>query len=115
MSQTHDVQEIPKHVEAGRLLSKRLRIARKMGGAIVCPCCDTHFDATHVIKCPECRTFIDETFRAVSPAKKGENASRHTAQGRGKAQRKARVAQRVKEKVELELDFFSQGYMEYKG
>jgi hypothetical protein len=114
MSQAHDVQEIPKHVEAGRLLSERLRIAREMSGSIVCPSCNTRFDATHVVKCPECRTFIDDSFRAVSSGKKRTRESRNATHRKRKPLRKARLSKRVKEKVELELDFFTQGYMEYK-
>ncbi len=115
MSQHHEVQEIAKHVEAGRLLSKRLRDARETVGAIVCPACKLCFDATHVVKCPECRTFIDDTFQAASSGKMGGSQSRNTKRGKKRPVRKTRLTQRAQEKAEFELDFFTQGYMEYKG
>ena len=109
------IQEIPKHVEAGRLLSERLRIARELSGPTVCPACKARFDATHVMKCPECRTFIDDTFQADGPGKREKNRPRKTKRRSKNPPGKTCLAQRVKEKVELELDFFTQGYMKYKG
>ena len=115
MSQHDEVQELKKHVEAGRLLSKRLRQAREMNGPVVCPVCHVYFDATHVMKCPECRTFIDDTFQAASPRGKGKNQQQTEVRQRKILHRKPRASRKAREKMELELDFFTQGYMEYKG
>lgn len=115
MSQEHDVQEIEKHVEAGRLLAKRLRVARETSGLIVCPACKLRFDATHVVKCPQCRTFIDNTFQAAPVGRRKNDRAQHKKRQQKFPNRKSRVSRKTPEKVELELDFFTQGYMEYKG
>jgi len=115
MSQHREKQEPEKHVEAGRLLSQRLRDAREMRGPIVCPACALCFDATHVVKCPGCRTFIDETFQAVSPHPQRKKRPPDATHGAKILRRKPRASRRTRENVELELDFFTQGYMEYKG
>ncbi|PID58116.1 hypothetical protein CSB45_05365 [candidate division KSB3 bacterium] len=114
MSQYDNDPEIPKHVEAGRFLSERLRVARKMAGAVRCPSCHARFDATHVMKCPECRRFLDESFQAVC---QDERKNRQTCSGiqhQKMPSWNTRASSRSREKPSPELDFFSQGYMEYK-
>jgi rubrerythrin len=58
-------RELPKIEQAGRILAKRLREARKAHGWLRCPVCLMIFEATHVMKCPECRTLINKTFQSM--------------------------------------------------
>ncbi len=126
----------PKHVEAGKLLSHQLHEAREKKGQVLCPSCRLVFDATHVMKCPGCRTFISKAFKELCPTlfsepsnKTGLSAAssgvksappRASAVKKRTSQRKARrrtafSSQKTRKKMELELDFFTQGYMEYPG
>ena len=58
-------RERRKFERVGRILAHRLREARKKSGVLRCPVCQHIFEGTHVIKCPQCRTLINETFQEV--------------------------------------------------
>ena len=69
-SKKHE-EQLPGKV--GKLLAKRLHEAREKKGYVVCPVCHMTFDATYCMKCPECRTFIDRTFKTLPSKKEREN------------------------------------------
>jgi hypothetical protein len=54
-----------KFERVGRILAHRLHEARKRSGVLCCPVCQHIFEGTHVIKCPECRTLINNAFQEV--------------------------------------------------
>ena len=93
MSAHSNKQDIPRHEEAGQMIAKRLREARKTKGQVVCPVCLMTFDATHLLKCPRCRTLIGRDFCEVRLAKK-----RRKSRQRKKPERDSR---------KMELDFFA--------
>ncbi|MDY0092580.1 MAG: hypothetical protein RBT80_07745 [Candidatus Vecturithrix sp.] len=86
-------QDIPRHEEAGKIIVKRLREARKTRGPVVCPVCFMKFDATHLLKCPRCRTLIGQNFSEVRLSKK-----------RRKSRQRKKTEQDPKK---MELDFFT--------
>ncbi|PIE32424.1 hypothetical protein CSA56_15560 [candidate division KSB3 bacterium] len=126
----------PRHVEAGKVLSRQLHEAREITGQVECPICCQIFDATHVIKCPGCRTLINRAFKSYYPSLFSEPLCKTTMNGKSPTARprsqnksassrqtarrtpgKARKtsSRKAKKKKELNLDFFAQGYMEYPG
>jgi len=70
MSAHSNKQDIPRHEEAGQMIARRLREARKIKGQVVCPVCLMAFDATYLLKCPRCRTLIGRSFCEARLTKK---------------------------------------------
>jgi hypothetical protein len=114
----------PQHVEAGKLLAKRLHEAREKKGRLSCPVCHCIFDATHLIKCPECRTLIDETFTELfsekiskkrkrrspkAPSKQAFSRKRSSKVSERKASQHMLSPQEALENIQLELDFSLEG------
>ena len=134
MSNAFTIQEEEKYAEVSKLLSARLHEARAKTGVLRCPFCSLVFDATHCIKCPGCRTLISETFLAatlaaapyVPPTPEVQAVKKPVAAPKPllilepvpatpKKPRRKRFFQprKIFEKIEQELDFFTQGYMQY--
>lgn len=124
MSTYSEHYDEPHHVEAGKLLAKRLHEAREKKGRLSCPVCRCIFDATHLIKCPECRALIDETFTELytekmpkkrkSRSMKSPSKQAFSKKGSPKvSERKARQhilsPQEALENIQLELDFSLEG------
>ena len=123
MSNAIKTQEDAKYAEVGKLLSARLHEARAKKGMLRCPCCLRVFDATHLIKCPGCRTFIGNMFQEWrgETAQKAEpqplpflNECAHAAPPRPKKRRAFRP-RKILEAAQLELDFFTRGCAQYPG
>jgi uncharacterized paraquat-inducible protein A len=93
MSTHSKKRDLPRHEEAGRIIASRVREARKIHGFVVCPVCHSIFDATSLLKCPRCRTFLEKTFRQTHGQKKNARTRR----------KKASQADSKK----MELDFFT--------
>ncbi|GAK54990.1 hypothetical protein U27_01821 [Candidatus Vecturithrix granuli] len=93
MSAHANKQDIPRHEEAGQMIARRLREARKTKGQVVCPTCHLTFDATYLLKCPRCRTLIGRSFCEVRLTKKLRKPRQ-----RKKPERDSR---------KMELDFFA--------
>ena len=123
MSSAVKTQEGDRYAEVGKLLSARLHEARAKKGVLRCPCCLHVFDATHLIKCPACRTLIGDAFQEW----RGETAQKAEPQPlpfmkecapaaplRPKKRRTFRP-RKILEAVQLELDFFTQGGMPSPG
>ena len=123
MSNAVKTQEDAKYAEVGKLLSARLHEARAKKGMLRCPSCLRVFDATHVIKCPGCRTLIGASFQEW----RGEIAQQAELQPlpmmkdcapvkstRPKKRRTFRP-RKILEAAQLELDFFTPDYMQYPG
>ena len=104
-SKKHEEQILQK---VGTLLAKRLREAREKKGYLVCPVCHTTFDATYCMKCPDCRTFIDNTFEAVQEQRKPESAPKEPERKVSEEQ----TSSHKKVSKKMELDFFTEGYIE---
>lgn len=93
MSAHSNKQDIPRHEEAGQMIARRLREARKTKGQVVCPVCHLTFDATYLLKCPRCRTLIGRNFSEVRLSKK---------------RRKPRQRKKTEhDPKKMELDFFT--------
>ena len=54
---------------AGIFLANCIHEARKRCGRVICPVCHLIFDATHLLKCPGCRTMINANFQRVRSKK----------------------------------------------
>ena len=109
--------------EAGKLLSARLHEARMKTGMLRCPFCLVVFDGTHCIKCPGCHALIGESFTTAQPPSAQEAhavsppaaPAPEAAQPEPKKPRRKRTLhpRKIFEKIEQELDFFTQGYRQY--
>ncbi len=136
MSNAVKTQEDAKYAEVGKLLSARLHEARAKKGTLRCPSCLLVFDATHLIKCPNCRTLIGATFqewrseatKTSQPPEPPRPATQRSesapllfpkeyAPVNTTRLRKHRALRprKILEAVQLELDFFTQGYRQYPG
>ncbi len=131
MSKALKTQEDAKYAEVGKILSARLHEARAKKGILRCPSCLLVFDATHLIKCPNCRTLIGETFQEWRSEPARRSPPPHPATQRRESppllfpkerlpvepprprKRRALRPRKIIEAVQLELDFFTQGYMQY--
>lgn len=124
MSTYSEHHDEPQHVEAGKLLARRLHEAREKKGRLNCPVCRCIFDATHLIKCPECRTLIDGTFTELytekiskkrknrsmkSPSKQAFSKKRSSKGSERKVSQHMLSPQEALENIQLELDFSLEG------
>ena len=121
MSSAVKTQEDAKYAEVGKLLSARLHEARAKKGLLRCPNCLRVFDATHLIKCPGCRTLIGNAFQEwrdeTRPQAEPLPFLKECAPAAPPRPKKRRVfrPRKILEAAQLELDFFTRGCAQYPG